>query len=151
MAQERLIHLIYTSAAVGRVDAAMLHDVLKTSRDNNALRSVSGMLLYSDGSFFQVLEGEEATLESLYGTIVADPRHAHVTRIIHEPIARRDFGNWTMGFVDATANGAESLEGFSDFFGEGTSLAALPAGRARKILDAFSKGRWRPSLQGAPG
>jgi len=115
------------------------------------LHSVSGMLLYVDGSFFQVLEGEEATLEALYQKIVADPRHARVTRIIQEPIARRDFGQWTMGFVDATTNGATPLEGFDDFFGEATSLVALPAGRARKLLDAFSKGRWRSGLQGAAG
>jgi len=133
------------------MDTAMLNSVLTTSRHSNALHSVSGMLLYVDGSFFQVLEGEEATLEALYQKIVADPRHARVTRIIQEPIARRDFGQWTMGFVDATTNGATPLEGFDDFFGEATSLVALPAGRARKLLDAFSKGRWRSGLQGAAG
>ena len=151
MPQQRLSHLIYTSAAAGPMDTAMLNSVLTTARDNNAVNSVSGMLLYADGAFFQVLEGEEATLEALYQTIAADPRHTSVTRIIHEPIARRDFGQWTMGFVDAATDGATPLEGFNDFFGEATSLVALPAGRARKILDAFSKGRWRSGLQGATG
>ncbi len=33
------------------------------------------MLLYLDGQFLQVLDGEKHSVENLYQCIVADPRH----------------------------------------------------------------------------
>jgi hypothetical protein len=41
---------------------------------------LTGMLLYSesDSSFFQVLEGESATIDALYRKLLLDKRHAQV-------------------------------------------------------------------------
>ena len=117
---------------------------------NNAARGITGMLLYANGSFFQVLEGPEATLEQLFAKIAADPRHQRVTRIIQESIPQRAFADWAMGFSQLEAFELDQIEGMGDFFSQGHTLAQLPAGRARKLLEAFAKGRWRSQLQGMP-
>jgi len=106
------------------------------------------MLLYSVGSFFQVLEGEEATLLELFAIIATDPRHRNVTKIIQEPIARRVFGDWTMGFSALEPAELSGIEGFSDFFQQGISLTNLQSGRAKKLLWAFAQNRWRARLDG---
>jgi hypothetical protein len=106
------------------------------------------MLLHTSGSFFQVLEGDESTLLKLYSTISSDPRHLKVTKIIHEPIAKRAFGDWTMGFSDIDESELETITGFSDFFQNGNSLANLLSGRAKKLVSAFAEGRWRTRLDG---
>lgn len=143
-----LTHLIYTSAAT-QVDASDLKQILKVARNNNSQISVTGMLLYISGSFFQILEGDEATLMGLFTTITADPRHENVTKIIQEPISQRAFGDWTMGFSEIDPSELESIEGLSDFFQKGDSLTNLQPGRAKKLLSAFAQGRWRARLEGA--
>ena len=107
------------------------------------------MLLHTAGSFFQVLEGEEATLIKLFAMIASDPRHLSVTKIIHEPIISRAFGEWTMGFAEVEASELATIDGLSDFFHDGTSLAGVQPGRAKKILTAFAQGRWRSHVRDA--
>lgn len=148
MDPEKLTHLIYTSAATKEFDPSDLKTILQLARSNNAQRSVTGMLLYTSGSFFQVLEGEEATLMELFARIALDPRHESVTKIIHEPIAQRSFSDWTMGFLEGDASELEMIEGLNDFFRQGNSLTNLESGRAKKLLSAFSQGRWRARLKG---
>jgi hypothetical protein len=146
MGSEKLAHLIYTSAAVKAFDIAELKAILELARTKNAKASVTGMLLYSAGNFFQVLEGDEVALNALFLTIAADPRHKRVTRIIDEPIAQRDFGDWSMGFAEASPAEITSIEGFSDYFQDGNSFTNLQPGRAKKLLSAFADGRWRRGL-----
>ena len=147
MDSEKLTHLIYTSAISPAFDDAGLSTVLQVARINNARRAVTGMLLYISGNFFQVLEGDETTLTELFAVIASDNRHTNVTKIIHEPIAHRDFGDWTMGFTSLGISEIQSGEGLNDFFQQGTSLANLKVGRAKKLLLAFAQGRWRMRLE----
>lgn len=148
MNPDKLTHLIYTSAAAPGVAPTGLKTILQVARRKNAQRSVTGMLLYTSGSFFQVLEGDDATLTELFAIIASDPRHTGVTKIIHEPIAQRVFGDWTMGFAEVAPSDLASIEGLSDFFQRGETLANLQAGRAKKMLSAFAQGRWRARLKG---
>jgi len=60
-----LAHLIYSSAATRPLSRQELQDLHAKVERNNAARGITGMLLYANGSFFQVLEGPEATLEQL--------------------------------------------------------------------------------------
>ncbi|MBG6081155.1 BLUF domain-containing protein [Rubrivivax gelatinosus] len=140
-----LTHCIYASAACEPFDAATLRDMLADSRLRNERNGITGMLLYADGSFFQVIEGPAQAVSELFARIVADPRHEQVTRIIEEPIPRRSFGNWSMGFPTDSED-LSQLPGFNDFFGSAGCLAQLDVGRARKLLAAFGAGRWRQRL-----
>jgi hypothetical protein len=147
---EPLIHLIYSSTAVGTPDDETLADVLRASRRNNGRVGVTGMLLYTEGSFFQVLEGPAAAVDATFATIAADPRHARAVTIIRERIARRAFGEWSMGYVTATTRELEAASGMNDFFAEAACFDRLDPGRAKKLLTAFRAGRWRVRLAGTP-
>jgi hypothetical protein len=147
MTSGNLIHIIYTSTATSEFALTDMEPMLQSARSSNAARAVTGMLLYSTGSFFQVLEGEEATVTEMFAKIAADRRHAAVTKIIQEPIAHRAFGDWSMGYSQIDVAELESIEGFRDFFRDGNSLANLASGRANKLLTAFAKGRWRARLK----
>jgi hypothetical protein len=143
-----LIHLIYASAATTRLTAHDLDQLLQRSRDNNAQLGLTGMLLYADGSFFQVLEGPADVVSGLYQKIECDPRHAQVTRIISEPIPRRFFSEWSMGFSDLSVAVTAQAPGTNDFFGKAQSFHDVSYGRAKKLLAAFAGGRWRSDLHG---
>jgi len=148
MNPSKLTHLIYSSTAVAGLEVPDLKGILERARRKNAQRSITGMLLHTSGSFFQVLEGEESALRELFAIISADQRHTKVTRIIHEPIAHRSFGEWTMAFSEVDASELTAIAGSNDFFQSGDSLSDLKPGRAKKLLAAFAEGRWRARLNG---
>lgn len=138
-----MIHLIYNSATCLDFSKDDLVALFAKARTNNASMGVTGILLFVEGSFFQVLEGPEQAVDALADRIASDPRHDQMTVIIRESIAERSFGEWTMGFAEMSAQELSELAGMNDFFDARTSLSALQAGRAKKLLTAFAKGRWR--------
>jgi hypothetical protein len=140
-----LIHVIYASIATEEFTFTQLTDLLHKAREANAQTGLTGMLLYSetDRSFFQVLEGEPEAVDRLYSKILVDTRHARITLIIREPIRRRAFGQWTMGFNSVTWPQLKRIPGLNDFFSEGSCHFDLDPGRAKKLLAAFAEGRWR--------
>lgn len=146
---ESLIHVIYASAATTTLAEHDLIEILTTARCRNASVGVTGMLLFSGGSFFQVLEGPSDAVDAIYNRIARDPRHGRLTTIIREPIAKRAFEAWTMGFSTMTSFELMTIVGTNDFFTTQLCFADLDEGRAKKLLAAFLDGRWRITLQGA--
>lgn len=145
-----LIHVIYNSSATIDFSDEQLGELLRSSRDANVPREITGMLLYVDGSFFQVLERPEAAVDALVETISRDSRHTRVTTIIRKPIATRSFGEWTMGFTRISQRELGEIDGLNDFFGDGRVVTDLDGGRAKKLLTAFKQGRWRARLTSRP-
>lgn len=140
----QLIHLVYASAARREHSDEELARLLEAAGRRNAELGITGMLLHIEGSFFQVLEGEAEAVDGLFARIASDPRHGGVTVIVREPIVRRAFAGWTMAYA---ALGAEEAARIA---GPGEGLAGLDAGRARKLLHAFTLGRWRSRLANEP-
>jgi hypothetical protein len=140
---------IYCSASTRPFAAADLADLLRLARQNNARVGLTGMLLYAEGAFFQVLEGPADVVDALYGKIELDTRHTKMTKIIQEPIRKRVFDEWTMGFSAMSREEMETLPGTNDFFRQGNCFVDLDAGRAQKLLTAFRGGRWRQMLSGS--
>jgi len=148
----KLIHLIYCSAASTSFPPENLQRLLERARRRNTELGITGMLLYADGSFFQVLEGEEPIIDGLFDRIVRDQRHQDITLIIREPIARRAFADWTMGYAAITSAEIGDILGEEEAFRlPGASFKGLGGGRAQKLLEAFQHGRWRTKLSDVDG
>ena len=142
-----LVHCIYCSVSTApNVSETDLEAILDKSRQNNAKTGITGMLLYQNGSFFQVLEGDRSAVEALFNTIDADTRHIRVTKIIIEPIAERAFASWTMGYPKISPKELAEIPGLNDFFVRGESYMEIGEGRAKTLLAAFKEGRWRLTL-----
>lgn len=99
----QLRRLIYISSASSRFAQADLDQILAISRSNNSARGLTGMLLFHDGCFFQVLEGEPETIERTFATISRDTRHSGVIILECRSIDERGFPQWSMGYVGAHA------------------------------------------------
>ena len=145
---DALIHCIYASTASSEFKEGEIPLFLERIRSKNARLTVTGMLLYIEGSFFQVLEGPSSVVDNLYASIERDSRHERVTRIIREPIARRSFGEWTMGFDSVSLQQSVALAGANDFFDDAGCLHRLDGGRAKKLLYSFREGHWRTEHTG---
>lgn len=93
-----MYYLIYRSIATGQPDEASLLKLLNLARDANAALGITGMLLYQNGRYMQMLEGEEAVVRALFDRIARDSRHEVVKIVASGPMARRHFDDWSMGF-----------------------------------------------------
>ncbi len=90
--------IVYSSAAVGSVDEQTLSDILAAARLRNARRDITGMLLYRDGVFLQLLEGSRVEVDLVMEAIRRDPRHRRLTLLLDERIEARAFPAWSMGY-----------------------------------------------------
>lgn len=128
-----MIRLVYLSFATVPFTQADLDDLLRTSRRNNARSGVTGMLLFRDGDFLQVLEGEEAPVRETFDRIEQDPRHDGVRVIDESSVAQREFNDWAMGFRRLGDDDAPG--GFVDFL-RGSDQPG-PGARAMRFLTGF--------------
>jgi len=107
-------YLVYISTAYRLMNQDELLDILAVSRKNNQKNKLTGMLLYGEGTFIQVLEGDESTLENIYQTIKADERHKNIIKMAEGTIDQPNFPEWSMGFKSASAEELAELGGFTD-------------------------------------
>jgi hypothetical protein len=91
-------HLIYLSQATVPFDESQLAYLLAKAREFNTRHRLTGILLYGNDQFFQVLEGEAATVHGLYDRICQDPRHRNVTTYADKAITGRSFADWHMAY-----------------------------------------------------
>ena len=113
--------------------------LLRDSRDLNAESRITGMLLYKDGHFMQVLEGEEKDVMETFGRIELDHRHKSIDVVRSEYLQYRNFPDWTMGFANMDNLGPTTVPGFSRFLERGfrSSYFAEDAIEAHAMLMAF--------------
>jgi hypothetical protein len=91
--------------------AAEVDDILAKSRINNARDGITGALMFNAGCFAQVLEGPLDVVEAAFERIQQDERHGEVSLLTLEPIERRSFPNWAMGFVGMSDEAASRFAG----------------------------------------
>ena len=114
------------------------------SRRNNIRDGITGMLLFEDGTFLQVLEGEEEAVDRTYTRIAGDPRHKKILLIARFELEQRSFNDWEMGYFDASGGKLLQLPGYSGFLNKKTvELEKIEEGdKAREVLLNFKQGAW---------
>lgn len=108
--------LLYFSSTYRDPAQEMLDDILASARRNNELLNVTSMLLYADGGFLQVLEGEEKTLTNLYAKIREDKRHWDAQLLLRHD-GKPAFQGWSMGFHRLSESGDEMFQISADAIG----------------------------------
>lgn len=131
--------LIYASIATKRFAGPELVELLAQARRNNLRLQITGMLLYKEGTFLQVLEGEEKTVKSLCAKISGDPRHHKMVTLLEGTAEAREFADWSMGFCNLDGLEATGLPGYSEFMNVPFTADALGSNpsRAQKLLRLF--------------
>lgn len=110
-----LHQITYISAAACQFDDDALMDLLHDARTNNEKAGITGLLLYCQGGFLQVLEGEPERVKALYERISLDVRHGGIIKLLDREIVRRDFSSWAMAFHVSDASSVHELVGLSNF------------------------------------
>jgi hypothetical protein len=88
--------LIYISTAAALPRPSTINDILRTARRVNPGLGLTGMLLWADTRFAQLLEGPPDALDLLYGRLLKDRRHHDLTLLSRWEIPQRLFPDWSM-------------------------------------------------------
>jgi len=109
-----MYHLVYTSHAVEPLNQKELVDLLRESRTFNRQHHITGMLLYLNGKFIQILEGKKDDVQKIYQKITQDKRHHRVIMIMEGNSPGRVFHDWSMGFKMLSYTEFEKITGYKD-------------------------------------
>ena len=92
-----LSQLVYVSTRKPSCTDEEIEKILASCKKNNPSLEITGVLLYSDTKFIQMVEGEYKLLMELYDKIKLDDRHRNVMMISCGPIKEKAFPSWHMG------------------------------------------------------
>lgn len=102
-----LVQLVYTSVSTSSMELGDIEKILKVARDTNKDNDITGMLCFNKEIFLQVLEGSRNAVNSLYQRIATDKRHDQLVILGYQELYRRDFQDWSMGFIPPSLISAE--------------------------------------------
>lgn len=128
--------IVYTSTAKIPVDITVIRDILNISIRNNEESEITGILVYLDGTFLQVLEGPETLINETFDKIKCDARHHNVVVLSEEHIKEREFPKWHMAFRETNQGEAKGLTGYKNL-DELKSLCEVETGLAKSLVKSF--------------
>lgn len=116
-----MVHqIVYISSSRTADTGPVAESILAKARIKNAALGLSGVLLFSEGAFFQVLEGERDVVEAMFRRIALDDSHSQLITMHKADIAERAFADWSMGGFhlasdDPLADRIKSIARHEDF------------------------------------
>jgi hypothetical protein len=135
-----LHRLVYMSTAVGVLRADELDKVYLRAKANNVAQNITGLLLFYEGTFLQLLEGPAAGISSLVQKLRRDKRHANLIILESSPIEARTFPDSPMQYVPARNLTVGEKQAFSDLraaVNVRPAMVGAPAPGADNGLSAF--------------
>ena len=133
------MHIVYVSFSFKDLTEIDLENLLADIRKRNKLQKVTGLLLYNDGTFIQLIEGKTRIIKNLFEKIKNDKRHSDVVLLLDESIKKRAFPDWTMGYYKLNREQSGKIPGYSDFMHSKDSrkLIESTSYEAMKLLNSF--------------
>ena len=93
-----LVELSYLSEAVSDMSFLGLMRLLESARTFNQNNGITGILLYDNQQFGQIIEGERANVMKAWKRIQDDKRHHRVELLEIREISERSFPEWLLRF-----------------------------------------------------
>jgi|SRR3954463_9471322 len=136
-----MICMVYISSAILGLNDRQIASIVRTSQINNEQLGITGILLYNNGNFMQLIEGEEEKVEGLYEKVRGDRRHTGVTLLLKEAITHKNFDNWVMGYRNIDNLKKIEPELLSPFLDEDLNFSIYKKNpyRALQFLEMFKK------------
>jgi Sensors of blue-light using FAD len=125
-----LYAFVYCSRATEGVDDVEVDRIVEAAQRRSVARGITGVLVFGNGVFFQLLEGQAVQVQKLIPNLQSDPRHCDVVSLDwSEERRERLYPNWEMERVGADEIRAVLYDGLVNSKNP-TSVAAL-----RRILE----------------
>ena len=105
-----LYQLTYRSEAKMGISAEDINSILRQSEANNPKFEITGCLVYNEGYFVQLLEGEKEIVKERFDVIELDDRHEMVEVLSEGETLDRMFEDWKMAYIKLPEEPATRLE-----------------------------------------
>jgi hypothetical protein len=128
----------YVSTASEKLTEIEIKKTLEFSKNWNSDHDITGILLFSEGNFFQVLEGDKELLQDLFERIKSDSRHKNVIRIFEKEIDSSNFDGYSANFI--TLNSQYRENDFGRYLAQIETLNPAIQTSVKYILHNFSEG-----------
>lgn len=137
-----MYYITYVSSAASLMHREALNSLLEQSKKNNDRLGITGVLLYKEGNFIQLIEGEERTVRDLFEVIKKDARHKTVVKLLDASVGSRIFPEWSMGFCNMHER--ESRAAYDDYFSRTmqSSTFSTEADFIRRMFVSFNRGNY---------
>jgi hypothetical protein len=137
-----LISIVYVSAATHLLSLQEINRLLERARARNTQEGITGVLLYSDGSFMQCIEGPERGTSKIYNIIKKDPQHTGLIELVNEPAQVREFSKWDMAFQSINGSGMSNPTYLDLLLADRLNAPPGPCSASRVLLSKFwNRGR----------
>lgn len=105
--------LVYYSSAVRKIADDDLRNLLRSARGRNGRVGVTGILVHWDHTFFQVLEGPQDSVRTIFEDFILPATlHRGVIVAFDGRVSARSFSGWRMAAATLTRDDQiETLEG----------------------------------------
>lgn len=90
------IRVTYASEMRPSLRRTDLKSILLSAQHNNKLNDISGVLAFTNGNFFQLLEGPREKVNSTLEKIYRDDRHKRIQMLQATDIEEASFPEWAM-------------------------------------------------------
>ena len=123
--------LIYSSEAAPGLAAAELEVMLAESRVRNRAHGITGVLVFVEGAFLQILEGEKDDVLDLMQRIERDSRHRGIKVFYEEDVEGRAFTSWSMAYLSPSAEEVAKWAELDDATTIGEVLSSIESNPGR--------------------
>ncbi len=107
-------HIIsYVSTVNPGLSNIDINELMEYVKVHNNATGLTGILIYSEGNFFQVLEGEMDIVKMMFERIKKDSRHYNVIKMLDKEIDNYSFSEYHSSFT--VISGDYSHEEFQKF------------------------------------
>ncbi len=99
-----LDQMLYCSLLSEPMTLVAIEQLAATAASLNRMDHITGMLMYADGVFVQLIEGPSHAVNHLWARLLRDPRHRGVVQLYHRrEVESRVCAGWGMQLVDRLA------------------------------------------------
>lgn len=99
-----------------------IEELLIDTKNNNNRLGISGVLIYANETFFQVIEGKADQVESLFAKIESDKRHFNVLKLFEITTLNKKFERFNFKYIsnrnDRVTNALTDFIEINDNFDE---------------------------------
>lgn len=129
-----MISLVYVSRATDLLDDDALEAILHDARRRNTEVGITGILVYRDGRFVQLLEGPADAVDETLDRIRGDRRHQDVVELDRNVTETRWFPDWSMAYEPLSDDSVRDVPWFRDYFTSTDRLSETAASSQTQAL-----------------
>ena len=91
--------ICYKSQVKYTLSILEFESLFNATQTNNDKSNITGVLVKSKDIFFQIIEGEVTTIDSLFDKIKKDNRHSDIIELLNKPISQLSFKAFDTGYT----------------------------------------------------